>query len=100
ELVDVLMTGTGSRRQPLVVFITTADYNRKSACNEKYEYACKVRDNKGDKSREGHDPAFLPVIYEAHIDDDWTDPEVWAKANPNYGVSVRREYLERECQKA
>src|SRR5690606_5396044 len=48
ELVDVLMTGTGSRRQPLVVFITTADYNRKSACNEKYEYACKDSDNKGE----------------------------------------------------
>ena len=28
ELVDVLMTSTGSRRQPLVLHITTADFDR------------------------------------------------------------------------
>lgn len=94
ELVDVLLTGTGARRQPLVVYITTADYQRPSICNEKYEYAVKVRD--GSHS----DPAFLPVIYEAAESDDWTDPEVWKKANPNYGISVREEYLSRECEKA
>jgi len=32
--------------------------------------------------------------------DDWTDPKVWAKANPNLGVSVPLEYIERECAKA
>ena len=46
------------------------------------------------------DRVFLPVIYEATLDDDWTDPEVWAKANPNLGVSVSMEYLERECRRA
>lgn len=100
ELVDVLMTGMGARKQPLAVCITTADYNRKSMCNEKYEYACKVRDNGGDPDKEGNDHAFLPVIYEAHIDDDWTDPAVWKKANPNFGVSLKEEYIARECQKA
>jgi phage terminase large subunit-like protein len=100
ELVDVLTTGTGSRKQPLVVYITTADFNRKSVCNDKYEYACKVRDNGGSEHKEGYDQALLPVIYEAHIDDDWTDPEVWKKANPNFGVSVREDYISRECQKA
>lgn len=100
ELIDVLVTGTGSRRQPLVVYITTADFNRKSVCNDKYEYACKVRDNKGDSHKEGYDSAFLPVIYEAHIDDDWTSPEIWRKANPNFGISVREDYIARECQKA
>lgn len=94
ELVDVLITSTGARRQPLVVMITTADYARESICNEKYEYACKVRDGIID------DPAFLPVIYEAPPDADWTDPEVWALANPNMGISISKEYLERECRRA
>lgn len=94
ELVDVLVTSTGSRRQPLVWYITTADYDRESICNEKYDYACKVRDGIIE------DASFLPVIYEASTDDDWTSPEVWAKANPNLGVSVSREYLERECKRA
>lgn len=94
ELVDVLTTSTGSRRQPLVWYITTADYRRESICNLKHDYACKVRDGVID------DPSFLPVIYEASRDDDWTSPDVWAAANPNLGVSVSREYVERECKRA
>lgn len=96
DLVDVLQTSMASanRKQPLLIHITTADFDRESICNEKYDYACKVRD--GIIS----DPSFLPVIYEAARDDDWTSPKVWAKANPNLGVSVSEEYLARECKRA
>lgn len=94
HLVDVLTTSTGSRRQPLIWHITTADYDRESICNEKHTYAKKVRDGII------KDVSFLPVLYEASIDDDWTDPEVWRKANPNLDVSVSKEYLERECARA
>jgi phage terminase large subunit-like protein len=94
DLVDVLVTSTGSRRQPLVWYITTADFDRESICNEKYADACAVRDGLR------KDAAFLPVIYEAQTTDDWTDPRVWARANPNLGVSISRDYLERECQRA
>jgi phage terminase large subunit-like protein len=94
ELVEVLMTGTGARRQPLIWHITTADYDRESICNEKYDYACKVRDGVIE------DRGFLPVIFEALKDDDWKSEEVWAKANPNLGVSVSLDYLRRECKRA
>jgi phage terminase large subunit-like protein len=94
ELVDVLVTATGSRRQPLIVYITTSDFDRPSICNQKHEYASKVRDGIID------DPSFLPCIWEAEPDDDWTDPASWAKANPNLGVSVKLEYLQRECRRA
>ncbi len=94
ELVDVLMTSTGARRQPLIVHLTTSDFERESICNEKHDYACKVRDGIIE------DSSFLPVIYEASIDDEWDDPEVWRKANPNLGVSVSEEYIAHECQRA
>jgi phage terminase large subunit-like protein len=95
DLTDVLVTATGSRLQPLIIYITTSDYERPgSICNEKYDYACKVRD------QVISDPACLPVIFEASVDDDWTSEAVWAKANPNLGVSVRLDYLQRECKKA
>jgi phage terminase large subunit-like protein len=94
ELLNVLATSTGSRRQPLVWIITTADYDRPSICNEKYDYATKVRDGIV------VDTTFLPVIYEAPRDADWTNPEVWKAANPNYAVSIKPEYLEREAKKA
>jgi phage terminase large subunit-like protein len=96
DLVDVLRTSMASanRKQPLMVYVTTADYDRPSICNEIHDYASKVRDGIV------ADPSFLPVIYEAVRGDDWKDPATWAKANPNLGVSVSREYLERECKRA
>lgn len=101
ELTEVLMTSTGARRQPLVVHLTTADYDREnSVCNQKYEYAKKVCDNSKDPAKGISDASFLPVIYEAGTDDDWTSPETWRKANPNLGVSVSEEYLRHECQRA
>jgi len=100
ELVDVLTTSTGARRQPIIVYTTTADYTRPSICNEVLERARAVRDNPGDPSRSGYDPSFLPVIYEASPDDDWRLVETWRKANPNLGVTISKDYLQRECEKA
>ena len=94
ELVDVLETSMGARDQPLMVHITTADFDRPSICNEKLDYARKVRD--GVIS----DSSFLPVIYEASREADWTSEAVWRQANPNLGVSLSLDYLRRKCAKA
>lgn len=105
ELVDVLVTSTGARRQPLVMYTTTSDYARPSICNEKYDYACKVRDGIL------HDATFLPVIYEAPATwngepCDYLSPEtyaneaIWAVANPNLGVSLSLEYMRQQCRVA
>jgi phage terminase large subunit-like protein len=101
ELIDVITTGTAARTQSLIVHTTTADWLRESVCNEKYEYACKVRDGVV------QDPAFLPIIYEATPPADeetdplwWTKEAVWRQANPNYGVSVEPDYIQRACQEA
>ena len=94
DLVVALQTSMGSRRQPLMVHITTSDFERVSVCNKKHDYASKVRDGII------QDQSFLPVIFEASKDDDWTDPEVWKRANPNYGISVRADYIAHECQRA
>ena len=96
ELIDVLQTGTGSRSQPLLLYTTTADFDRESVCNTMHKYACEVRDN----TLPAPDLTFLPVIYEASVDDDWTSPEVWARVNPNLGKSVELDYIIRECVKA
>ena len=46
------------------------------------------------------DPSFLPVIYAAGEEDEWTEPAIWKKANPGLGITIKREYLARECEKA
>lgn len=94
ELVDVLKTSTGTRLQPLEVYMTTAGFDKTSICYEYHDYAKKVRDGII------KDEAFYPVIYAADIKDDWTEPATWAKANPNLGITVRLEYIQAECEKA
>jgi phage terminase large subunit-like protein len=94
ELWDVMTTSTGARRQPLCVAITTAGFDRKSICWEIWKYAVAVRDGAI------KDPTFLPAIYAADPEDDWTKPATWKKANPNLGVSVKLDDLRVRCKRA
>jgi len=94
ELWDVLTTSFGARRQPLLLCITTAGYDRNSICWEQHDYACKVRDGIID------DPTFLPVIYAAPDDADWQDEEVWFDCNPALGVFRNLEEMRTLAKKA
>lgn len=92
---DVLVTAMGARRQPLAWIITTAGvYEPESIGWELHERACQVLDGVIE------DDSFFAVIYAADEGDDWTAPDVWLKANPNLGVSVKWDYIERECERA
>jgi len=79
ELWDVLATSQGARRQPLMMAISTAGYDRHSILWELYAHAKKVRETPS------LDPTFLPVIYEAPAEADWTAERVWRQANPALG---------------
>lgn len=94
ELVEALESGIGGRRQPLLLYVTTAGVEREQVCREKYDYFRGVRDGTID------DPAALPVIYEAPPDADWTSEQTWRAANPNIGVSVSVEFLREQCAEA
>lgn len=95
NLVEALETGTASRDEPLTIYITTADFDRESICNDKHSYAKGVRDG------EIEDPTFLPVIFEADPEkDDWRDEEVWKRVNPNIGISPTWEYMRQKFRKA
>lgn len=94
ELWDVLITSTGSRRQPLMIAITTAGFDQETICWEQHEYARKVAESIFE------DPEYYPVVYSADAKDDFTSPEVWKRANPNLGISVKEKYLANACKKA
>jgi phage terminase large subunit-like protein len=83
DLWDVLTTSTGVRRQPAIIAMTTAGYDRNTIAWEIHDYACKVRDGVI------IDPTFLPVIYAADEKDDWTDEDVWKACNPAMAYGVR-----------
>lgn len=94
ELVNVLTTGFGARRDPLTWMITTAGWDRHSLCYDEWEYARKVA------AGVVEDPTYLPVLYAAEPDDDWTDEAVWRKAMPALGDFCNLEFIREEFKKA
>lgn len=94
ELYDALTSGSGARREPLFLIITTAGIDEHSMCGKEYDYACKVRD------RVIVDATYLPLIYEVAKDAPWDDECLWAQANPTLGDIVSLEYLREECERA
>lgn len=91
DLVDVLESGMGARDEPLVIYVTTAGMDRIGPCYDEWQRALKVRDGLID------DPTFLPCIFAADDDADPFLEETWKAAQPNYGVTVRKEFMEREA---
>jgi len=79
ELFDVLSTSGGARRQPLLIIISTAGFDKNSILYEQYSYAKKII--KGVVE----DKTFLAVIYELDKEDDWRVEKNWYKANPALG---------------
>lgn len=94
DVYDVLDTARGARDQSLLASITTAGSDRAGICYEQRTYVAKVLE------RVFEDERYFGVIYTIDDGDDWTDPAVWPKANPNYGVSVLQEDFERSAREA
>lgn len=94
ELWDTLTYGGAARRQPLLISISTAGFDRDSIGYEQYRYAKGVID--GSIS----DTSFFAYVAEADEDDDWTDPKVWRKANPSLGITVKESALAEACREA
>jgi len=79
NLYEVMKQSQGTRRQPLLIMITTAGTVRECIFDDMYKYACDVADGII------IDDSFFPVIYELDSREEWTDPAAWMKANPALG---------------
>jgi phage terminase large subunit-like protein len=94
DMVDILDTATGSRRQPLIWMITTAGFNRQTICYETREYSERVLAGLIE------DDSFFGIVFTLDEDDDWEDERNWVKANPNLGVSKRLDDMRAKATKA
>ena len=95
KLFDVMTKGSGdARMQPLYFLITTAGTDTNSICYETHQKAKDILEGRK------IDPTFYPVIYGADEEDDWTDPEVWKKANPSLGITVGIDKVQAACESA
>lgn len=95
KLFDVMLQGSGdARMQPLYFLITTAGNDINSICYEVHQKAIDIAEGRK------VDPTFYSVIYGAAEDEDWTDPEVWKKANPSLGITVGIDKVQAACESA
>ena len=94
DIWDVIETATGARSQPLIWTITTAGSNRAGICYEQRSYVIKIL------SGVHSDDTYFGIIYTIDKGDDPFDPKSWEKANPNFGISVSVEDLQRKAVKA
>jgi phage terminase large subunit-like protein len=91
---DVMETGMGARSQPLMFIVTTAGTDTAGICYEQRNYVTKILEGVIE------DETYFGIIYTVDEEDEWTDPGVWQKANPNWDVSVYPDDIKRLAKKA
>ncbi|MDH2425773.1 terminase TerL endonuclease subunit [Sphaerisporangium sp. TRM90804] len=94
-LVEAIETGTGSRDQPLIVIITTADDGRTNTI-----YARKRKRVEELARRVIRHASTYGVVWGADEKDDPFAVATWKKANPGFGISPTHEYLEEKAAEA
>ena len=94
RLHDALVTGMGKRKERMVVYITTAGYDKKSFCYELWQHARSVL--------EGHkvDATLLVYLFAASPEDPWESEATWYKAMPALGDFYSLEFIRDEFTNA
>jgi len=91
---NIMKSGMGSRRQPMHLTITTAGFNKTSACFL-YEKTCQEI-----LSGIKEDDSQFCIMYDLDEEDDYLDEKVWIKANPSLGHTPSFEFLKQEVIQA
>ena len=103
SLRDNVKSSMASREQPHMMDITTAGFNVASPCYLDYEHAKKVVEGTIEDDDLFVFIAEAPKKPDSDTDeyDDWYfREEVWEAANPNYGISIDKDFLAGEAKKA
>lgn len=90
DIPNLLLSGTGMRKSPLMIYITTAGFNLYSPCKA-YRDTC-------EEILEGlkTDDTIFPFIYELDPEDDWQDRRNWKKCCPSLGITVGQSFMEQQ----
>ncbi|MFZ2635565.1 MAG: terminase large subunit, partial [Rectinemataceae bacterium] len=95
EILDVLESGMMARLQPLTLILTTAGSNFDGPC---YQVERPLAIGILEKTMQPIPEDCFALIYTLDEGDDFANPSVWIKANPNLGVSVYPSQLESRVQ--
>ena len=86
-LYDTMITGMGAREQPLLLVISTAGDNLAGPCRDDWKLSEKILDGLIE------DETHFAIIWTMDDGDDWTSELALRKANPNFDVSVSKDFL-------
>jgi phage terminase large subunit-like protein len=94
KLINVIKNSRQSREQPLLIYITTAGYQLDGPLMNYYEQGVDVLNGVITDER--------TFYYLAELDDEieFEKPEMWIKANPNLGVSIKLSDMIEDWEKA
>lgn len=91
---DAIRSSQGMRKNPLLITITTAGFDKSLPCYELRTVATEII--AGIKK----DDSFFSIIYSMDHEDDWKDEELWIKSNPNVGVTISMNFLRQQVRQA
>ena len=94
DIPNVLISGMGARKQPLMMYITTAGFDLLCPC-KKYRDMCEeiLRGVK-------YDDTVFALIYEMDKEDNWKDKKNWKKCCPSLGITVSEDFMEQQMTMA
>jgi phage terminase large subunit-like protein len=85
-MINVMESGMGARRQPLIDIITTAGFNKELPCYGFRKMCVDMLEGRVDND------SLYALIFALDDEDlqdtNWQNEDVWIKANPNLGASV------------
>jgi phage terminase large subunit-like protein len=97
NLYDVIIDSTSAREEPIVLSLSTMGFVREGIFDILYDSA--TRCLQSIKDGNSYNENFLPVVYELDKREEYKNPEMWIKANPNLNVSKSMEYMQNAFSK-
>jgi phage terminase large subunit-like protein len=93
--IEVLHSGMVARMNPLRIYITTASFTKDTKFYEDMSLLEAIL-----KGEAADNPRWFGLLYALDPQDDWRDPNTWAKANPMHGISVFEEAIAGRAEEA
>lgn len=94
NLVEVMTSATGARKNFMHLFITTAQFSKTTIYYENRSYLEAILTGKIEDDR------WFGMIFSLDNDEEWLDEDCWIKANPGLDVSISKEFLRNEVKQA
>ncbi len=97
NLYDVIIDSTSAREEAIVLSLSTMGFVREGIFDILYDTAsrCLMSIEDGNQFNE----SILPVVYELDKREEYSNPDMWIKANPNLGVSKSFDYMQNAYNK-